>query len=139
MYRGDVSVAQTPGTGSNSPRHSSLLGWLLLLAAIVSEVTASLCLKAALDASWLYLLVGIGYAGAFALLAAVLRLGMPLGIAYGIWGACGVALTAVMSHVVFAEPITVAMGVGIGLVMAGVLCVEIGAQAAKRPRLWEDS
>lgn len=105
--------------------------WLFLVGAIVAEVTGSLSLKGALDTPALYIIVVAGYTGAFALLALVLRAGMPLGAAYGIWGACGVALTALLSLVIFREPLTVLMGIGIVVVIAGVLCVEFGAQAAR--------
>lgn len=106
--------------------------WLLLTAAILAEVTASLSLKGALAYPVLYLIVVAGYLGAFVLLAAVLRGGMPLGIAYGIWGASGVALTAVGSLLVFGEPITLLMGIGIVVIIAGVLCIELGSQAAQK-------
>ena len=106
-------------------------GWLLLVAAILSETTGSLSLKAALDAPVFYVLVAAGFIGAFACLAGVLRAGMPLGVAYGIWGAAGVALTAIRSMVLFGEPLSLLMGVGIVIVIAGVLCVELGSQAAQ--------
>lgn len=109
-----------------------LRGALLLLGAIVAEVTGSLSLKGALEHPALYGVVAAGYISAFTLLAFVLRTGMPLGVAYGIWAASGVALTAIMSRVLFAEPITPLMAVGIIVVMAGVLCVEIGSQVAQR-------
>jgi small multidrug resistance pump len=102
--------------------------WLLLLGAILSEVTGSLSLKGALDSPALYVLVVLGFTSAFALLAAVLREGMPLGVAYGVWAALGVALTSVLSSVLFAEPFTLVMGLGIVLIMGGVLMVEIGSQ-----------
>ncbi len=104
--------------------------WLLLAAAILSEVSASLSLKGALDRPALYAVVLIGYVTSFVLLAFVLRHGMGLGVAYGIWGALGVALTAVMSTLLFDEAFTGLMGVGIALVIAGVLAVEIGSQRA---------
>ena len=107
-------------------------GWLLLAAAILAEVTGSLSLKGALEHPALYLVVAAGYLGAFVLLAVVLRTGMALGVAYGIWGASGVALTAVGSLIIFGEPITLLMGIGIAVIMAGVLCVELGAQAAQK-------
>ncbi|MFD0427769.1 DMT family transporter [Streptomyces zhihengii] len=56
--------------------------------------------------------------------------GPALGVAYGIWGASGVALTAVLATFIFGDPLTALMGVGIALVIAGVLCVELGTQAA---------
>lgn len=104
--------------------------WLFLAGAILSEVTAALSLKAALENPVFYVIIAIGYLTAFALLAQVLRLGMSLGVAYGIWAASGVALTAVGSLIVFGEPITLLMGIGIVVIIAGVLCVELGAQAA---------
>jgi small multidrug resistance pump len=61
----------------------------------------------------------------------VLRLGVGVGVAYGIWAAAGVALTAVLAAVIFGDPLTVVMGVGIALVIGGVFCVELGAQAAR--------
>lgn len=109
-------------------------GWLLLAGAILSEVTGSLSLKGALDHPALYVLVVVGFISAFTFLAAVLRTGMALGVAYGIWGASGVALTAIMSLVIYGEPITLMMGLGIVVVIAGVLCVELGAQAAHNQR-----
>ncbi|HEY8588511.1 MAG TPA: SMR family transporter, partial [Naasia sp.] len=101
--------------------------WLYLSAAIASEVAATLALKAALDVPALYAVVVAGYLAAFILLAAVLKAGMPLGVAYGVWGATGVALTAVLSLLLYAEPITGLMGVGIVLVIVGVLLVELGS------------
>ncbi|GAB3298114.1 DMT family transporter [Pseudoclavibacter terrae] len=104
--------------------------WLLLAAAISCEVTASLSLKGALDAPALYAIVVIGYAASFVLLALVLRAGLPLGVAYGIWGALGVALTALLSALLFAEPLTALMGLGMVLIIGGVLLVELGSQRA---------
>lgn len=108
--------------------------WLFLVAAIILEVTATLSLKGAIEHPGLYAVVAIGYLGSFSSLALVLRAGMALGVAYGIWGACGVALTAVMSSLLFGEPLTALMGLGIVLVIGGVLCVELGSQAAHKKR-----
>lgn len=105
--------------------------WLLLAVAIASEVSASLSLKAALDDPRYYVVVAVGYVSSFSLLAVVLRLGMPLGVAYGIWSALGVAFTAILSSAIFAEPLTGLMGVGIAVIIAGVLLVELGSQAAR--------
>ncbi|WP_299535955.1 multidrug efflux SMR transporter [uncultured Streptomyces sp.] len=101
--------------------------WLLLMAAILLEVCATLALRAALDAPAWYVLVVTGYIGAFTALALLLRLGMGVGVAYGIWGASGVALTAVLATVLFGDPLTATTGLGIALVVGGVLCVELGS------------
>jgi len=98
--------------------------------AIISEVSAPLALRQALNQPGFYVMVGIGYALAFSLLSLTLKAGMPLGVAYGLWGALGVALTAVLSMFVFGEPITVLVALGIALIMVGVLLVEVGAQCA---------
>lgn len=100
--------------------------WSFLSVAIVAEVAGTLALKGALNSPVFYVLVVISYTTAFIFLSLTLRTGMPLGIAYGIWGAAGVALTAVFSLVFFAEPLTPIMLAGIACIMAGVILVEIG-------------
>ena len=104
--------------------------WPALGGAIISEVSATLALRQALNQPGFYVMVGIGYALAFILLSLTLKAGMPLGVAYGLWCALGVALTAMLSTLVFGEPITVLVALGIALIMAGVLLVEVGAQRA---------
>lgn len=106
-----------------------------LTGAIVAEVAATLSLRGALDASWLYSVVALGYPSAFYLLSKALRAGMSIGVAYGIWGASGVALTAVFSTVLFDEPLTGMMTLGLALIVAGVLLIELGSQAAARRRM----
>ncbi|MEB4616488.1 DMT family transporter [Leucobacter sp. M11] len=108
--------------------------WLFLGVAIVAEVTGSLSLKAALQHPAWFALVAIGYLVSFVCLAQVLRAGMALGVAYGIWGALGVALTALAAAALFAEPLTPTMFAGMGLIILGVLTVELGSQRAKRQR-----
>lgn len=109
--------------------------YLLLAGAIVCEVTATLCLRGALDAPLLYVPVVVGYVASFVFLSLVLRRGMPVGVAYGIWGAVGVAATALLASVLFGEALTPVMLLGIGLVLAGVLTVELGSghRRAKDP------
>ncbi|GAA1659232.1 SMR family transporter [Glycomyces endophyticus] len=103
------------------------MAWAFLVAAILSEVAASLSLKAAADGRkrW-YAVVVAGYGLAFTGLTLALDRGLGIGVAYGIWVAAGVALTAVASRFLFGEPLTKLMGLGIALVGAGVLLVEIG-------------
>jgi small multidrug resistance pump len=111
-----------------------MLKWLLLGGAIVTEVAGSLSLKGALDHPLLYVVVVVGYLAAFVLLTLVLRAGVAVGVAYGIWGALGVALTALLSAVIFGEPLTPLMIAGMALVIAGVLCVEIGSSHSSRKK-----
>lgn len=103
------------------------MGWLLLSVAIVCEVAATLSLKVATDGRkrW-YAVVAVGYVTAFSLLAGALALDVPIGVAYGIWAAVGVALTAVFSRLLFKEPLTWMMAGGIALIIGGVLLIELG-------------
>ncbi|PPH38167.1 QacE family quaternary ammonium compound efflux SMR transporter [Rathayibacter sp. AY1E4] len=103
------------------------MAWLLLSGAILTEVAATMSLKPATDGRkrW-YVVVGVGYVVAFTLLAGALAQGMPIGAAYGIWAAVGVALTAVLGRWLFQDPLTWTMLGGIGLIIAGVLLVELG-------------
>ena len=55
--------------------------------------------------------------------------GLGLGVAYGVWAATGVALTAVGSRLLFDEPLTPLMGAGLALIIVGVLLVELGVHA----------
>ena len=63
--------------------------WLYLACAILCEVAATLSLKGSATAPALYVVVVLGYVGAFLFLTAVLKRGMGLGVAYGIWGGGG--------------------------------------------------
>lgn len=102
--------------------------WFFLAGAILSEVSAVLCLRVAVTGrrAW-YVVVVAGYLAAFALLTLTLDAGLGLGVAYGIWAATGVALTAIASRLLFKEPLTPLMATGIALIAAGVLVVELGA------------
>jgi small multidrug resistance pump len=104
--------------------------WALLFAAIAVEVAATLSLRASQDHSAWLLLVVAGYVGSFLLLTMVLRAGMPVGVAYGIWGASGTAATAVLAAALFGDAFTWPIGAGIGLIIAGVLLVEFGSRPA---------
>ena len=110
------------------------MNWLWLAGAVTVEVTASLALQAAVDAPGWYALVVVGYLSAFVCLTRVLKGGMAIGVAYGIWGAAGVALTAVMAAVLFGQALTGVMIVGLALIVAGVLLVELGSQRAHAAR-----
>jgi small multidrug resistance pump len=72
-------------------------------------------------------LVVAGYLGSFVLLTLVLRAGVPVGVAYGIWGAVGTASTAVLAAAIFRDPFTWQIAAGIGLIIVGVLFVEFGS------------
>ncbi|OBB70892.1 multidrug efflux SMR transporter [Mycobacterium sp. 852014-52144_SCH5372336] len=102
-----------------------------LAGAIVFEVFATLSLRASEGfrrRAWIAPIV-LGYLASFYLLWLTLALGMPVGVAYGVWTACGVALVAVIARFVFTEPLTWVMALGIALVVGGVLTIELGGVA----------
>lgn len=107
-------------------------GYGFLAVAIVTEVIGSISLKGALDHPWLYGVVAVAFLTAFALLSLVLKAGIGIGVAYGIWGASGVALTAIASMVIYNEPLTPMMWAGIVLIIFGVATIELGSGSAKR-------
>lgn len=108
--------------------------WTLLAAAIVTEVAATLSLRASQDQSAWLVAVVVGYALAFMLLTLVLREGIPVGVTYGIWGASGTALTAVAAALIFRDPFTWPIALGIVLIIAGVLCIEFGSRPTESTR-----
>jgi len=104
------------------------MAWAFLTGAILSEVGATLSLRASIGGrrTW-YVAVTVGYVLAFVLLSLALGQGLALGVAYGIWAAAGVALAAVARRFFFGEPFTWIMAAGIALIMGGVLLAEVGA------------
>lgn len=120
----------------SSPRRSAgrsrrASPWPPLLLAIALEVTATLSLRAAEGVThplWLIPVV-IGYSSSLWLLSIVLDRGMPVGVAYGIWSAIGVVLTAILGTVLFGELLGPVQLVGVGVIVVGVLLVELGSHA----------
>ncbi|NJI60377.1 multidrug efflux SMR transporter [Microbacterium oxydans] len=101
------------------------------MGAILTEVTATMSLRASeglRKKRWIAP-VAVSYVVAFSLLTLALIEGMPVGIAYGIWAASGVALTAIGARVFFKERLTVRMVAGIVLIAIGVLVIELGSGA----------
>lgn len=127
-------TASSPSASAPPSHRIAGRAWAALAAAIALEVSASLSLSAAQTAPVFFIVVVVGYVSSLSLLGVVLRAGMPVGVAYGIWGACGVMLTAVLAAVLFGDPLTPTMLAGIVLVIVGVLTVELGSQRARARR-----
>ena len=109
--------------------------WALLAGAIATEVLGTMSLRALQDNRlWLIAIVG-GYTTSLFLLTKVWQAGVPVGVAYGIWGAMGTALIAGIATVVFGERLTPPIVAGIGLIITGVLMIEFGSH----PKAPEDT
>jgi small multidrug resistance pump len=104
--------------------------YLMLAGAILAEVVATVCLRASAGFTKLVpsIVVVIGYITAFGLLSQVLKRGMALGLAYGIWSGVGVALVALAGVAFFQDRFTPVQVGGLALVAAGVLALELGQQ-----------
>lgn len=101
---------------------------LLLAAAILFEVGGTLSLRMATHGRRVWFIgVVVGYVAAFGFLSLTLQAGMTIGVAYGIWTAVGVLLTATLGRILFREPFTWVMALGAALIVGGVVLVETGA------------
>jgi small multidrug resistance pump len=102
------------------------MGYLFLSIAIVSEVAGTAALKASAEFTRPIpsLIVLIGYGIAFVCLALTLRT-IPVGIAYAIWAGCGIVLVALASYALFGQKLDAPAIVGIGLITAGVVVVNV--------------
>lgn len=100
--------------------------YLFLTLAIVFEVIGSSFMKASDGFSkWLpSLIVVIAYIICFYFFSLALKT-IPLGIAYAMWGALGIVLTAIISVVVYNEKLDVPAIVGMMLIIAGVLVMNL--------------
>ena len=109
-----------------------MYSWALLLAAILTEVTATVALKASDGFSRLIpssIVVG-GYLLSFWFLALILARGMNLGIVYAAWSAIGVALIVLIDVFWFDERLTTIQTAGLFAVVAGVTALELGGASS---------
>ncbi|MDR7171686.1 QacE family quaternary ammonium compound efflux SMR transporter [Nocardia sp. MDA0666] len=102
--------------------------FLFLGLAIVTEVSATVSLKLSEGFTKLVpsIVVVVGYVAAFLFLSQALKRGMSVGVAYGVWSAIGVALVATIGALFLDEPLSAVQIGGIGLLIAGVLALELG-------------
>jgi small multidrug resistance pump len=102
--------------------------YLLLALAIAAELFATMSLRASDGFTRLSPSAGavIGYAAAFWLLSLVLVRGVPVGVAYAIWAAVGVAAVAALGWWLFDERLTLVQGGGLLLIVVGVVALELG-------------
>ncbi|GAA3956618.1 multidrug efflux SMR transporter [Gordonia caeni] len=104
------------------------MSWIWLLLAIFGEVLGTLGLRASdgfRKRIWL-LPVALSYVVAFGFLRMALADGFPVGVAYGLWVAIGIVAIALAARVIWKDPITLRMSLGMVLIILGVLLVELG-------------
>ena len=103
--------------------------WLLLLLAVSAEIVGTSCLKLTQGFSrpWPTVLVLGAYSIAFFLLSRVVDT-IPLGITYALWSGIGIVAIVVVGVLAYRQVPTPAQLVGIGLITAGVITVNLGGQ-----------
>jgi small multidrug resistance pump len=102
--------------------------WVTLAAAILSEVAGTVALRFT-DGFRRPLptaIVAVGYALSFWFLSLTLRT-FPLSLTYAIWAAVGTALVATVGVVALGEPITAVKLLGLVLVIAGVVALNVSS------------
>ncbi|MCG5261057.1 QacE family quaternary ammonium compound efflux SMR transporter [Cupriavidus gilardii] len=104
--------------------------WIYLSIAIVAEVIATTALKAAAGFTRPLpsLVVVTGYAIAFFCLSLTLR-SVPIGIAYAIWSGVGIVLVSVAAWLLFGQRLDLPALIGIALIMAGVLVINLWSKS----------
>ncbi|WP_390919429.1 DMT family transporter [Neorhizobium turbinariae] len=70
------------------------------------------------------MLMALCYGAAFYLLSIALRV-MPMGIVYAIWSGLGIVLISGVGLVVFRQKLDLAAMIGLGLIIAGVVVVNV--------------
>ncbi|BEM82654.1 Methyl viologen resistance protein C [Serratia marcescens] len=104
---------------------------MYLTMAIVAEVIATTMLKASegFTRLWPSVLVVLGYGVAFWGLSMVVK-SMPLGIVYAIWSGMGIVLVSVAAVFVYQQKLDWPAIVGMGLIIAGVLVINLLSKAS---------
>ena len=108
-----------------------MVNYLYLAGAILFEVIGTSALKASDGFSklWPTLLMALCFAVALFCLSQTLRT-IPLGIAYAIWCGAGIILTALSGWFVFRQSIDAAAIIGMALIIAGVLVINLVSKSA---------
>lgn len=104
--------------------------WLFLLAAIISEVTATSSLKASAGFTRLIpsIIVVVGYALSFYFLSLVLK-AIPIGIAYAVWAGLGIVLLTLIGWLLFGQVLDTPALIGITLILSGVIIMNVFSKA----------
>lgn len=97
-----------------------------LAIAILAEVIGTSALKASNGFTVLLpsLVVVTGYSVSFYFLSLALR-AIPVGVAYAIWSGVGIVLISTIAWIVYRQALDLAAIVGIGLIVAGVVVIQL--------------
>ena len=104
--------------------------YALLGFAIAAEVAGTTALKLSDGMSRLIPSLGVvvAYGISFWLLSMTLR-SLPIGFTYAVWSGVGIAGIAVLGWVVFGEALNLKGVLGLGLIVAGIVVLQMSTQA----------
>lgn len=104
--------------------------WWVLALAILLEVGGTTCMRLSDGFSRLTpsVLIFVFYAGAFSLNVMVVRV-LGLGLTYAVWSGVGTLLTALIGFWLFDEPATALKLASTGLIIAGVVGMQLASRA----------
>ena len=102
------------------------MNYVFLSVAILFEVLATTALKQShgFTRLWPSLMTVAGYALAFYFLSLPLRV-LPVGVVYALWSGIGILFITAIGWFWFRQTLDLAAVVGIGLILAGVLVVNL--------------
>ncbi|MGV8956102.1 MAG: DMT family transporter [Cypionkella sp.] len=108
-----------------------MMGALFLAIAIVGEVIATSFLRASAGFTQPIptAVVVIGYGVTFYFFSLALQT-IPVGVAYAIWSGVGIVLVSIIAFVVYKQALDAPALVGMGLILAGVLVINLFSHAA---------
>ena len=100
--------------------------WIFLLGAVACETlgTSMLKLSEQFTRLWPSVICVVGYLLSFYLLSHALRT-LPVGIAYGIWGAVGIVFITLIGVFAFHQKPDLPAIIGLALIIAGVLVINL--------------
>ena len=100
--------------------------YVYLAIAIVTEVVATAALRASNGFSnlWPSVVVVVGYVICFFALAMCVKR-MPIGVAYAIWSGVGIVLITIAGWYLYRQRVDLPGVIGMGLIIAGVLVIQI--------------
>ncbi len=103
-----------------------VITYAALIAAIVCEVIGTSFLQQSQQFTRLVptTLMAVFYGAAFFLLSITLKT-LPMGVAYAIWSGLGIVLISVVGFVFFRQTLDLAAMIGLGLIIAGVVVVNV--------------
>ncbi|MBI1492292.1 QacE family quaternary ammonium compound efflux SMR transporter [Rhodobacteraceae bacterium MYP1-1] len=105
--------------------------YIYLICAVIAETigTASMQASQQFTKPLPSLVVVVSYAVSFYLLSLTLKF-MPVGVVYALWSGLGIVLIALIGLAVFGQKLDLPAVIGLGLIIAGVLVINLFSHSA---------